>query len=162
MTLAEFLAGSLARTGDMLKMTIADFSDADFLVRPTPTANHTAWQIGHLIASESGMVAACGAPKTDLPPGFAARFTKETAKLDDPKAFPTKKELLDLFDKVRNSSATFAKSLTDQDLAKPGPEQMRRMAPTVADLLNMSNHHIMMHLGQLQVIRRKLGKPLLF
>jgi hypothetical protein len=35
-------------------------------------------------------------------------------------------------------------------------------APTTGHLALMTASHIMMHVGQLQVIRRKLGKPLLF
>jgi hypothetical protein len=39
---------------------------------------------------------------------------------------------------------------------------MADFAPTVGHLVLMIASHIMMHVGQMQVIRRKLGKPLLF
>ena len=38
----------------MLQFTLGDFSDADMLARPAPSANHAAWQLGHLIAAEAG------------------------------------------------------------------------------------------------------------
>jgi hypothetical protein len=39
---------------------------------------------------------------------------------------------------------------------------MAAFAPTVGHLVTMTISHFMMHTGQFQVIRRKLGKPLLF
>jgi uncharacterized damage-inducible protein DinB len=56
----------------------------------------------------------------------------------------------------------FAKSCTPADLNKPGPERMARMAPTVGHVLGLLGNHYMMHMGQIQVLRRKLGKPVLF
>src|SRR3954453_19819667 len=103
MTISQLLADVLARNLNMLKMTLADFSDADMLVRPAPSANHAAWQLGHLIASECWMRGNAGdaAAAGELPAGFAEKFTKETAKIDDPAAFPTKAEIFAVFDKVR-------------------------------------------------------------
>ena len=46
MTQTELLADMLNRNLEMLKATLGDFSDADMLVRPTPGANHAAWQLG--------------------------------------------------------------------------------------------------------------------
>ena len=41
------------RVADMGWSTLlSDLSDADLLVRPSPAANHLAWQLGHLISSE--------------------------------------------------------------------------------------------------------------
>ena len=63
MNTIQLLADVLNRNLEMLKATIADFSDADMLARPVPSANHAAWQLGHLINSESNMlkgVAAAG------------------------------------------------------------------------------------------------------
>ena len=42
----------------------ADLSDADLLVRPAPSANHIAWQLGHLIASERNLVEAAAPGST--------------------------------------------------------------------------------------------------
>ncbi len=157
--MAEILAGNL----EMLKGHLADFTDADMLVRPTPAANHTVWQLGHLAGAESGMVnLVTPGAIAPLPDGFSQKFTKETAKSDDPKAFPTKAEILDIFSKVRADTIAWAKSLTDADLEKPSPERLRNFVPTVGHLLVMTPVHGAMHLGQIQVIRRKLGRPVIF
>jgi hypothetical protein len=151
--------------GDLgfLNMTIGDLSDADLLQRPVPSANNAIWQLGHLIKAEAGMVnGAAGKTVVELPGGFADRFTKETAKLDDPAALGTKADLLALFAKVRGATIGWAASLTPAELAKETPEKMRQFAPTVAHLINLLPVHTAMHIGQFQVLRRKLGKPVLF
>ena len=47
---------ALTSTQFLLQMYLGDLSDADLLVRPVPNANHTAWQLGHLIGSEKKML----------------------------------------------------------------------------------------------------------
>lgn len=156
---AELLKGNL----EMLKSTVGDFSDADMLARPCPGANHPAWQIGHLTNSEMSMLNAVkpgSAP--ELPAGFADKFKKETAGNDDPNFFPKKAELLDAFSKVRGATIQWVKGLSPADLEKPSPERMRNWAPTIAHLVALIPAHTMMHVGQFQVARRKLGKPVLF
>jgi hypothetical protein len=162
MTTVEFLAGTLQGNLGLLQRTLADFAPADYLVRPVPGANHTAWQLGHLVCSETGMLSACGAKMPALPPGFTDRFNKSTAAADDPAAFGTGAELLALLAGVRAATVAYVRSLSDADLSEPAPEKMRSWMPTVGDLLNIVGGHVVMHLGQMQVVRRKLGKPVLF
>lgn len=159
----QLLSDMLTVNMEMIKSTLADFSDADLLVRPCPGANHAAWQLGHLIKSETNALNSikpgAAAP---LPQGFGDRFTKDTSKSDDASAFPKKAELLDTFAKVREATIAWAKGLTEADLDQPTPERIRAWAPTVGHLLAMTPGHVAMHVGQFQVIRRKLGKPVLF
>jgi hypothetical protein len=163
MNATKLLADSLAANAEMLKMSLADFSDQDMLQRPAPGANHAAWQLGHMINSETRMIQAIkpGA-MPELPPGFSERFTPETAKKDDLASFGTKQQLLDLFSKTRQASVRFFQSLSDKDLDQPTPERMRSYIPNVGALGILLGGHLAMHLGQMQVTRRKLGKPILF
>ena len=162
MNIADFLADNLGRADGMLKMTLADFTEAEMLVRPVPGANHTAWQLGHLIVSQQGMCTAVGAKLPELPAGFAERFTAKTAGVDDVSKLSSKAELLELLGRSSAAIGVWARALKVEDLEKPGPEAMRAYAPTVGSLLSLSVGHLMMHMGQMQVIRRKLGKPILF
>ncbi len=163
MSQLELLAESLAGNLGMLQMTLSDFSDADIYARPVPGANNVAWQLGHLIASEAGMVNGCaGRPVIDLPAGFAERYTKATAGTDDPAALGSKSELLGLFAGVRAKTVAWVRTLTDEQMAKPAPERMRKMFPTVGHVVHLFAGHTTMHMGQIQVLRRKLGKSLLF
>jgi uncharacterized damage-inducible protein DinB len=157
MTSQELAADGLKSNLEMLMGTLSDFSDADIYVRPCPGANHTAWQLGHLAAAEANMV---GAYK--LPEGYEKKFSKETCGKDDPKFFGTKAELLDQLSKTRAATIAWVKAAKPADLDKPAPERMRHMCPTMGHLVQLLPSHFAMHMGQMQVIRRKLGKPLLF
>ncbi|MGA2583463.1 MAG: DinB family protein [Tepidisphaeraceae bacterium] len=163
MNTVELGIDGLKRNQEFLAMTLADFSDADMLARPCPGANHAAWQLGHLIVAETGMVNGVkpGA-MPELPAGFADKFSKETCSKDDAAFFPTKAQLLDLWAKTRAGVIAWAKTLNQADLDRPAPEKMQRFVPTVGHLLVMMPVHATMHIGQFQVIRRKLGKPILF
>ena len=154
---------ALGSTQLLLNRYIEDLSDADMLVRPCPGANHAAWQLGHLINSEAFFVNAIKPGAVPPPPaGFKDKVGKNDARQDDPAYFPSKAQLLDTLASTRNGTVAMIRSLTAAELDKPGPEQLQRFAPTVGHLVAMVPMHLLMHLGQLQVIRRKLGKPVLF
>lgn len=146
-----------------LQMTLADMTDADLVQRPVPNANTALWQIGHLIKSEANMINGCaGRTVVELPAGFADRYKRETATETDASKLGSKAELMALYQKLRNQIADWVATLSPDELAKPSPESLRGMVPTVGHVLQLLPAHTGMHVGQIQVLRRKLGKPLLF
>jgi hypothetical protein len=150
-------------SGDtLLRAYVGDMSDADLLVRSVPGSNHTAWQLGHLLAGTSRMLTALGHPAIELPEGFAAAHSKETAASDDPARFAKKAEYLALLDKAKSAILAAIEATPDADLDAPAPEAMREFAPTVGAVLTILGGHWLMHSGQLVPIRRKLGRPPLF
>ena len=153
---------SLDSNFEIMKTFLNDLSDADLLVRPVPGANHAAWQIGHLIASEVGLLAGAGGIPAPLPAGFAEKHSKATASIDSPSAFLTKAQYLDLYDKVRAATLASLDKLAEADLDKASAASIAAYAPTVAIAYLIMGSHIMMHAGQFTVLRRKLGKPVLF
>jgi hypothetical protein len=159
MTVTDLLAAALAGNLDFVKATVGDLSDADLLTRPAPAANHGNWQLGHLVVAETRMLTAGGAAMPELPAGFADRYTKHTAGTDDAAAFATKAELLALFEKTRAASLAFLKAFPPEKFTDKGPMPF---TPTMADLFRAQAEHALMHVGQIQVLRRKLGKPVLF
>jgi uncharacterized damage-inducible protein DinB len=164
MTAKDAIKSTLTSTQQMLGMYLADLADADLLARPVPNANHIAWQIGHLIQSEHMMIKAVS-PKTalpKLPDGFSDQYGKVTASQEPPKGFATKAVYLDLFNKTREATLKALAELPDADLEKATPGEMAKYAPTVAAVFLMAANHTMMHAGQFTVVRRKLGKPILF
>jgi hypothetical protein len=159
----DLMSDVLTRNCEVLKMTLADFSQDEMLARPVPGANHAAWQLGHLLGSAAHMV-------NSVAPGIVPeplvklgeKYTGKTANVDDPAFYPDKTQLLEAFAQAYGAIAEWVKNLTPEDLARPTPGRMADFAPTVGHLAMMTTGHIMMHVGQMQVIRRKLGKPLLF
>lgn len=142
---------------------LEDMTDAELLVRPVPGANHIAWQLGHLINSEHSMIeAAIPGSMPALPAGFAEKYTPETSKSDDPKAFHTKDEYMKIRGQQRAATLKALEKLSDADLDKPSPESFRSYAPTFCDLFGLHGAHALMHGGQWAVVRRKLGRKPLF
>jgi hypothetical protein len=127
-----------------------------------PGANHIAWQIGHLVRAEANFLGNNfpGTAAAELPLGFAERHSKEAAKADD--GFATKAEYLDLFGKVRSATLAALEAMPDTDLDRPTAGPIAALAPTVGQALAFTGIHTMMHTGQFSVVRRKLGKPILF
>lgn len=135
-------------------------NDADLLVRPCAGANHIAWQLGHLISSENGMISeVCPGTMPELPAGFAEQYTRETAGIDDPAAFLTIAEYVALADEQR--AGTLA-ALSAADLQAESPEKFRMMSPHVAGIFLLAGSHWLMHAGQWAIVRRQLGHPALF
>lgn len=162
MTQKDAILYSLESTRAFLLMYLKDLSDADLLMRATPTANHIAWQLGHLINSEIGLLKRDlpGLQYPKLPDGFAEAHSKKTAGSDA--GFLSRDEYMDLFEKVRNGTMTIVRILPEDELDKPSEGPLAQLAPTVGELFLTIAHHTLMHGGQFTVVRRALGKPVLF
>ncbi len=142
---------------------LEDLSDAEMLHRPTAGANHINWQVGHIIVSENQIMnSAVPGSMPALPAGLAEKYTKETATSDDPSQFATKAELLKVYRDQRAATLAALSQLTDQDLDKESPENIRPYAPTVAAAVSMQGSHWLMHAGQWVIVRRQLGRAPLF
>lgn len=146
----------------VLKQYISDLSDADLMRRPGKGSNHLAWQIGHLISSEAGLAKAVSPDaESVLPAGFAEQHSKEMVGNDDAAKFRSKQEYVDLFDRQRAATLAALEKLSEADLDRPSPENLRKRFPTVGHVLGLIAAHPLMHAGQFVTIRRELGKPVL-
>src|SRR5260370_16887873 len=160
MNAKEAIRTSLKTAKSMMTMFLNDVSEADILVRAVPSANHIAWQLGHLIASECRLGQRLpGATYPELPAGFSEQHTKDTSKIDPPKGFGTKAQYLELFNKVREATLANLDRLTEADFDKPTTGDISKMAPNLGSILLLAANHALMHVGQFTVVRRKLGKP---
>jgi hypothetical protein len=157
----DYLIATYRMLGGMMQGHLADFSDADMLVRPVLGANHVAWQLGHLCTSTTNCINMCtpGA-MPELSPDFLAKYNKESSKKDS--GFDSKDELLKRFGQVNDSAIAWLQKLSDADKATATPDKLKGFSPTVGGLAHALAGHGMMHIGQIQVARRKLGKPVLF
>ncbi len=164
MNAKDAIKNALTSTQNMLGMYLSDLSDADLLIRPAPKANHIAWQLGHMIAAECGMMKQ-NVPSSNYPPlpeGFDKQHGKESAAAEPPKGFCGKQQYLDLFNKARAATLEALSKMSEADLDKPTTGPIAHFAPTIGALLILQANHTMMHAGQFTVVRRKLDKPVLF
>ncbi|MGL4555287.1 MAG: DinB family protein [Gemmataceae bacterium] len=165
----QSIQAALEETKSNLLWFLSDFTDADLFVRPHPAANHAAWQIGNVIVGDVFMVREeiPDATYPDLPAGFRELHGTQTPnegfpRRDGPEGFLNKAEFLSLFESVRAATVAAVGRLTDADLDRPTTGSMAAHAPTLGKLLIVVSNHTLMHGGQISVIRRVLGKPVLF
>jgi len=160
----EVIAVALETTQATLEAFIADFSDADLLVRPVPGANHAAWQLGNVVIGDPFLVTAI-LPETvypTLPAGFADLHGSKASKIDADAGFLTKDGYLALLRETRAVTIAAVRKLSEADLDRPTGEAMAWCGPTFAHVLLFAAQHTMQHAGQFSVIRRKLAKPVVF
>jgi hypothetical protein len=163
MKASEAVEHALTSTKEIVHWYLSDLDDADLLVRPVPSANHIAWQLGHLIVTEQAMGReSLQATYAALPAGFAEQHDAKNAQAESTKGFQTKAVYLDLFDKARDATLAAVGRLSDADLSRPTSGGMAKFAPTLGALAILLANHTLMHAGQFTVARRKLGKPVLF
>ena len=155
----EAIRTALQSTQHLVNWFLEDLSDADLLVRPAPGANHIAWQLGHLISAEKGIVSGQlpGSSYPEFPAGFDEQHNKDATAKDA--GFLSKAQYLDLYSKVRAATRAALSKVSDADLDKPSTGRMAAMFPKLGSVLTLAANHPLMHLGQFAVVRRKLGKP---
>jgi uncharacterized damage-inducible protein DinB len=158
---ADAFKTALNMTDYILTKYLAELNDAELLIRPVKGANHIAWQLGHLIQSEQGIVNQIRAGSgIELPAGFKEAHSKENASCDDASKFLTKQLYLDLYSKSRKNIKTILAGMADDEFDKPSPKGWDQF-PNVGAMMNLIVNHPMMHVGQFVVVRRQLGKPVL-
>jgi hypothetical protein len=160
MTAKDAIKNTIETCHGVLTTYLADLTDEELLTRSVPGANHIAWQLGHIVASEHEMMTMAGYQMPALPVDFAECYTPETAKSDDPAKFHRKDDYLSALETQRQGTLAALAAASDADLGKPSPEPMRSYAPTLGAAFNIVGIHEMMHAGQFAVLRRKLDKPI--
>ena len=160
----EAIQAALEATRSTLNWFVSDLSDADLFVRPVPAANHIAWQIGNVIVGDRWLVTSQlpDAAYPELPAGFVETHGPDGTKKDGPDGFLTKAEYLSLFNAVRSATIATVGGLSDADLDRPATGKVASIAPTLGHVLLLVSNHTLMHAGQFSVVRRLLGKPVLF
>ena len=79
----DVLKASLKTTQMIFQSYVSDLTDTELLERPGPGCNSVAWQLGHLISSNTSilnMIAPGAAPT--LPTGFDTRWHKVMMSAD--------------------------------------------------------------------------------
>ncbi|MCO8120383.1 DinB family protein [Stieleria sp. TO1_6] len=145
----------------VLTSYVNDLTDEELLKRPAEGCNSIAWQLGHLIVAEGGLLSGV-APgySIDLPEGFAEKHSTENKSSDDPNDFLGKDEYLAYFEKLKVATAAALDAQSDDDLDKDPPEHLKQICPNVGGVFMLIATHPMMHVGQFVPVRRMLNKPI--
>jgi len=144
----------------VLSAYLGDMTDQDILVCPVEGAHHAAWQLGHLLLNEHRMVEAVrpgygGA----LPPDFERVHGKERA-LNDRDGYLPVAEYRKLMTIQRERTLALLSDLPPTEFDRPAPDFMRGYAKYISSVFLSIASHELMHAGQIAVVRRLLGKPI--
>jgi hypothetical protein len=154
MTGVDAIRTALQSTLHLTTWFISDLSDSDMLVRPVAGANHIAWQIGHLVITETRLVSqpTFKAVYPELPAGFLDQHGKEAQAREPATGFGTRAEYVELLTKVRHATLEGVNKLSDAELDTPTVGPMASFAPTLGALLLLTCNHSLMHAGQFSVL----------
>lgn len=142
---------------------LEDIAPEELLARPAAGANHIAWQLGHLISAERNLVeAAAPGSMPELPAGFVDRHKKDMAASDNRGDFLSKDEYLRLAKEIRAATLQTLDKVSEADLDKPATGRVPPFVKTAGDCFALIGPHWSSHAGQWVVLRRKLGRPVMF
>jgi uncharacterized damage-inducible protein DinB len=143
----------------MLTRYTQDLEPDEYLHRPTEKSNCAAWLIGHLTLTERMGLRLLRGELPPLPEGFEKRFSRDEG-CPQAHEFGDAPGLMGLFNEHRNRLIDAVRRATPEQLAKPLDKPIGvNIATTVGEAMNFIAIHVMMHAGQITIIRRSLGRP---
>ena len=156
-TANDIIVASLTTAKMMARRFTEDLQPNEYLHRPTPKANCAAWLLGHLTLSNRRTAAMFNADLPELPEGFDKRFSQDESA---PHAsdFGDCGSLLTLLEQSFDALVAAVKRASPDQLDTPVPKP-RPMFKTIGELANLMALHATVHIGQITIIRRSLGRP---
>ena len=153
----DVLVHNLIATQLMVQRFTADLQPDEYLHRPTEKANCAAWTVGHLALSDRHVLKLLGADLPPLPEGFDNRFSREEGC---PQAgdFGDVSAVVPVFNAHRTRLIEAVKRATPEQFEKP-MEKPHPMFKTLGEFVSFMSTHTAMHVGQITIIRRSLGRP---
>jgi DinB superfamily len=159
----QAIRSSLTISDFLLSRYLEDITPDELVARPVAGANNIAWQLGHLISAERNLVeAASPGSMPELPAGFREQHSKEKAASDNRADYLSKDEYLRLAKEVRANTLRALERLSDADLDKPATGRVPPFIKTAGECFVLIGPHWASHAGQWVVLRRKLGRPVMF
>jgi len=156
----EAIALSLRSSQSMLHRFLDDLRPDEFQHRPCLGTNNAAWIVGHLTGVDRAQLELLGVEGLpELPAGFKERFaTTRAAATGTPADFGPPQELIRLFDLHRDLLIAQVRRIPVEVLRAP-PQSPSPLFADRGEALMFLGLHTAMHLGQLSIIRRSLGRP---
>jgi hypothetical protein len=163
MNIKQAFRASMNVADFMVRGYLADITPEELFTRSVPNANHIAWQLGHCILAERHLIeSAVPGSMPELPATFAEKYGRGKAPDDDPAGYLSKEEFLQLAGEVRAATLRALDTLQEVDFDRPVSARVPPFVKTVGDCFATIGPHWSVHAGQWVVVRRKLGRPVLF
>lgn len=146
----------------MLKNYLSDLSPDEWLRMPCGGVTHITWQVGHIAAAQYGLCLARARGVRDedeelMPAAMRTRYGRGSTPAPDPEANDSPDALLRALDAVAGQAAaelsTFSDSELDILLEDPHPTFSTKLGA-----VEFCPSHELMHIGQVILLRRFLGR----
>jgi uncharacterized damage-inducible protein DinB len=158
MNAIELAVTNLHASKGMLRRFTDDLAPQEWLHRPCAGGNCAAWIVGHLALTDRMTMKRLGNEyMPPLPDGFEARFARDE---NAPKAgdYGDVSLIVPTFDAQRDRLIQVVQECSEAKLSQP-LEKPHPMFATLGGLVGFMALHTAMHVGQITIIRRSLGKP---
>lgn len=157
----DFLIERLSRARAWTTSLIADIDEARWFDMPFPGFGHTAWQIGHLAASQVVLVhVRCRdmAFEDVLPAAWKVKLARGSTPVPDATQYPPLAEIRSRFDGIHQDVLRIIRELPEDSLDQPAGTEPHPMFTTREQAIGMAAMHESFHAGQIAMIRRWMGK----
>jgi uncharacterized damage-inducible protein DinB len=157
-TAKEAIVHSLTNSKIMVRRFTEDLRPEEYVHRPTEKANCAAWLLGHVTLADRSAAQALGATNLpELPAGFEKRFSRDEG-CPQASDFGDVTGLLAIFEKNRDALIAAVQNASQEQLDAP-TKRVMPMFKNASELASFMSLHSAMHVGQITIIRRSLGRP---
>lgn len=142
-----------------------DLTPDEWFWHPAEFTTHVAWQIGHLAVSDYNLCLrrVRGRTQADqelIPDAFIEHFKLGSKPVAGSEQHPPIAEIKRVFDAVHGQILKELVALSDEQLDVP-VEQPHPVFKTKLGAVDYAPSHEMVHIGQIALLRRLMGKPAL-
>jgi hypothetical protein len=146
-----------------LRQFIDDLNEADWFWTPPEFTTHIAWQVAHIAASQYGLCLFRVRGRTEadeslIPQTFWDGFKVGSKPVDGAENNPPLATILGVLDNVYAQVLAELAAKTDDEVDVP-LNQPHPAFSTVMGAIEYSPMHEMIHVGQITLLRRLMGKP---
>jgi hypothetical protein len=160
MTLKSRIENQLKLVRGMSEKMLGAFDTPDqWTFQVHEQANHALWFAGHIGTVDNFMIARLTPAKGQEKAGYKEKFGMGSRPLASPAEYPPVKEVLAFWRERREALLGILGGLTDEELAKPCPPGAPEFMTDVGSMFEAAVWHEAMHLGQVTIARRALGRP---
>ncbi|MBL0928348.1 MAG: DinB family protein [Phycisphaerales bacterium] len=138
---------------------LKDFPAEKATHQPSPTDNHLAWVLGHLVITDAWFFGMFGINGPKAPESFEKLFGMGSKPTSDPKAYPPLGDLIGHFERSREALLKGLEALPDSALAVDLSKTTNGFAADGIDALLKLAWHEGWHMGQVANVRKALHLP---
>jgi hypothetical protein len=153
----DMIVASLTSARLMARRFTEDLQPNEYLHRAAPKGNCAAWLLGHLILTNRRTAARFNADLPALPEGFEQRFARDE-QAPHANDFGDCGSLITMLEQSFDVLIAAVRRATPEQLETPVEKPMP-MFKNLGELGIFMAMHAAVHIGQITMIRRSLGRP---